>query len=181
MNYQLVILDRDGVINHDSDQYIKFPEEWHPIAGSLHAIATLNQANIKVAIATNQSGIARGYYTDTDLQKIHEKMLNALKLCNGHIDHIAYCPHHPNDACSCRKPQPGLLLQISQALNIPLNRALMIGDSLKDYQVAQNAGCDFTLVRTGNGEQTVADMTHNTTPIYANLAEAITHIVHVTP
>ena len=128
MKYSLVILDRDGVINYDSADYIKSPDEWHAIEGSLEAIAQLNRANIKVAVATNQSGIARELFDETMLEKIHQKMLRELANVNGYIDTIVFCPHHPTDNCLCRKPKPGLLQKASSLLNIPLNRAIMIGD-----------------------------------------------------
>src|SRR5579872_7467773 len=115
---KLVILDRDGVINSDSTEYIKSPEEWHAIPGSLDDIARLNKAHIKVAVATNQSGIARGLYDLNMLEKIHAKMILELKKTGGFFDAIFFCPHHPDEHCECRKPKPGLLLQISQYLNI---------------------------------------------------------------
>ena len=176
-SYQLIILDRDGVINDDSPNYIKSPNEWHAIPGSLEAIAKLNRAHKKVAIATNQSGIARGFYDENMLEQIHQKMHDQLAIVNGHIDMIAYCPHHPNDNCLCRKPKPGLLLQISKAFNIPLTQAIMIGDSLKDCQAAQQAGCDFALVKTSNGQETLKSIQKDTISIYMDLAEVVASLI----
>ncbi|OQW93685.1 MAG: D-glycero-beta-D-manno-heptose-1,7-bisphosphate 7-phosphatase, partial [Beggiatoa sp. IS2] len=117
---QLIILDRDGVINHDSDEYIKSPEEWKPIAGSLEAIARLNQAGYRVVIATNQSGLTRGLFTLDDLHEIHSKMLKQLADAGGAIEAIFFCPHSQKDNCSCRKPRPGLFYDIANRLGISL-------------------------------------------------------------
>ena len=146
---QLIILDRDGVINHDSDAYIKSPQEWHAIAGSLHAIALLNKAGYFVAIASNQSGLARGYFTQQQLDAIHLKMQTELALVGGHVDAIFYCPHGPEDACLCRKPKPGLLFQIARHFNLDLSQALLIGDSASDREAADAASCEAVLVKTG--------------------------------
>lgn len=148
-NKQLIILDRDGVINQDSDAYIKSPQEWHPIAGSLQAIARLNQAGYLVAIATNQSGIAKGFFTEMELTLIHHKMEQALAEEGGHIDKIVYCPHNPEDNCYCRKPKPGLLLEIARYFNIDLEHALLVGDSKRDIQAAQAVHCQAVWVKTG--------------------------------
>lgn len=137
---KLVILDRDGVINVDSEAYIKSPDEWHPIEGSLEAIARLNDAGIQVAIATNQSGIARGYFTEQTLRHIHEKMESALMAYGGYIDQIFYCPHGPNDRCECRKPKPGLLKQALQYFSVLPNEACFVGDSPRDIEAAKSVG-----------------------------------------
>ncbi len=137
---KLVILDRDGVINSESPEYIKSPEEWHAIPGSLDAIARLNKAHVKVAVATNQSGVARGLYDLAMLEKIHHKMIAELKKSGGFLDAIFFCPHHPDEHCECRKPKPGLLLQISKYLNIQLSEAVMIGDAKRDLEAAFTAG-----------------------------------------
>lgn len=173
MKYSLVILDRDGVINYDSADYIKSPEEWHAIEGSLEAIAQLNRANIKVAVATNQSGIARGFFDEMMLEKIHQKMLNELASVGGYIDTIVICPHHPTDNCLCRKPRPGLLQKASNLLDIPLTQAIMIGDSFKDFQATQQAGCDFALVKTGNGMTTLEKISTTDVLVYADLLIAV--------
>lgn len=148
--FKLILLDRDGVINYDSDDFIKSPDEWHAIPGSLEAIALLNKAGIKVAIASNQSGLARGYFTEETLQKIHQKMLNELKQYNGHIDKIFYCPHGPNDNCECRKPKPGMLLQAFKYFNVKPEEACFAGDSQRDIDAAKTAGCHPILINTQN-------------------------------
>ncbi len=148
MNTQkpLVILDRDGVINYDSPEYIKSPEEFHLIPGSLSAIARLTKAGYSVVIATNQSGVGRGYYTLEILDKIHQKMNDALALEGGHIDGIYFCPHLPEEGCECRKPKPGLLLRIAEDFKIDLRQALFIGDSLRDWEAAQAVSCPFMFI-----------------------------------
>lgn len=154
---KLIILDRDGVINHDSDEYIKSPEEFIPIPGSLEAITRLNHAGYMVLIATNQSGIARGYFTMDTLNQIHDKLKRLLNAYGGRIDGIFFCPHAPNDHCNCRKPRPGLYEEIAQRLNIELDGVPAIGDSLRDLQAAQSVGASPALVRTGKGERTLAE------------------------
>ena len=154
---QLIILDRDGVINKDSDDYIKSVQEWQPIAGSIEAIALLKQAGYCVAIATNQSGIARGYYDVDTLKAMHIKMCNLVAQYSVEIDYIAFCPHGPNDNCSCRKPKAGLLFEIATYFNADLSQVTMVGDSLSDRQAAQNAGANFVLVKTGKGERVLAN------------------------
>lgn len=176
---KLIILDRDGVINEDSDQYIKSPNEWHAIPGSLEAIAKLNKAGCKVVVATNQSGIARKLFTADILLTIHKKMQNELAKIGGHIDDIFYCPHHPNDNCMCRKPNPKMLLDILNKYNISAKESLLIGDSLKDIQVAKNICCKVILVKTGKGNGTLMKY-HNeliNIPIFENLAEAVNYIL----
>lgn len=153
---KLVILDRDGVINHDSDNYIKTLDEWVPYPSSITAIGRLTRAGYTVAVATNQSGIARGYYDEATLHAMHEHLIALVGAEGGHIEHIAYCPHGPNDECQCRKPLPGLLLQIQEQLGIEnLTGSWMIGDSLRDIQAGEAVGCKTALVRTGKGIQTV--------------------------
>ena len=151
---KVVVLDRDGVINHDSDDYIKTPEEWIPIAGSLPAIAKLNQ-KFKVAIATNQSGIGRGYYDESILHAMHDKMDGLLKEYGGHVDHIEFCPHHPDDGCSCRKPETQMLEKIAQQFSANPQEIVFIGDSSSDYHCAHNFGCPFILLLTGKGLKTL--------------------------
>jgi D-glycero-D-manno-heptose 1,7-bisphosphate phosphatase len=125
---KLVILDRDGVINEDSDDFIKSPDEWQPIPGSLEAITRLNQANYRVVIATNQSGLARGLFTPDDLNQIHQKMLHQLENVGGIIDAIFFCPHAPNQDCKCRKPRPGLFYDLANRLSISLTNVPVVGD-----------------------------------------------------
>ena len=155
---ELVILDRDGLINEDSDDYIKSSNEWRAIPGSIEAIIKLKENNIKVAIATNQSGIARGFFSCAELDKIHQKLYDSLATNADAIQHIACCPHVPDDFCECRKPKIGLLQEISQLLNIKLSlEVYFIGDSIKDIKAARVAGCTPVLVKTGKGLRTLAN------------------------
>ena len=153
---RLVILDRDGVINHESPQYIKSPAEWNPLPGSLEAIARLHQAGYLVAVATYQSGIGRGMFDMTTLAAIHTKMHRAVTHAGGRIDALFYCPHASLIECPCRKPKPGMLNAISERLQIPLTGVWCVGDSRRDLDAAANAGADPVLVLTGNGRQTLA-------------------------
>lgn len=153
---KLIILDRDGVINEDSDDYIKSPEEFIPIAGSLEAIARLNHAGYTVLIVTNQSGIARGYYNIETLNQMHEKLKRLLNAYGGRIDGIFFCPHSPDDHCDCRKPRIGLFEDIARRLDTDLYAVPCVGDSLRDIQAAQSVGAAPILVRTGKGERTLA-------------------------
>ncbi|MGP9765136.1 D-glycero-beta-D-manno-heptose 1,7-bisphosphate 7-phosphatase [Halomonas sp. AOP13-D3-9] len=152
---KLVILDRDGVINHDSDNYIKSLDEWVPYPTSITAIANLTRAGYSVAVATNQSGIARGYYSEATLHAMHDHLKALVEAEGGRIAHIAFCPHGPDDKCQCRKPLPGMLLQIQQALGLEdLTGSWMVGDSLRDLQAGEAIGCKTALVRTGKGLKT---------------------------
>ncbi|PMR71139.1 D-glycero-beta-D-manno-heptose 1,7-bisphosphate 7-phosphatase [Halomonas heilongjiangensis] len=154
---KLVILDRDGVINHDSDDYVKSLDEWIPYPSAIAAIARLTQAGWTVAVATNQSGIARGLYDEATLAAMHRELGRRVAAAGGEIAHIAYCPHGPDDGCDCRKPLPGLLEQIRVALALEsLEGSWMVGDSLRDLQAAEPLGCRPVLVRTGKGERTLA-------------------------
>lgn len=168
----LVILDRDGVINKESTEFIKSPEEWIPIPGSLAAIAKLNAARHTVVVATNQSGIARGLYSLEMLNKIHQKMQNELAKVGGHIDAIFFCPHGPDDNCECRKPKPGLFKQIAEHYQTNFQDAIAVGDSLRDMQAAQAVNCWVVLVETGNGKQTLLENPNlsQAIPVYADLA-----------
>jgi D-glycero-D-manno-heptose 1,7-bisphosphate phosphatase len=170
---KLIIIDRDGVINFDSDDYIKSAEEWQPIPGSLEAMARLHQAGFLIAVATNQSGIARGLFTLARLKEMHHKMESLLKLHGGRIDFIANCPHGPNDYCECRKPKPGLLIKIGKQLGVSLEKAYFIGDSFKDIEAARAVNATPVLVRSGKGERTLAahpELTHEIS-VYNNLQE----------
>lgn len=153
---RLVILDRDGVINHDSPDFVKTPEEWTPIPGSIEAIARLCAAGFTVAVATNQSGVGRGLLDEDDLHRIHQKMTGAIREAGGELACIAYCPHHPDAGCSCRKPETGMLDAICRNLGVELGRAACIGDSQRDLEAALRAGARPILVLTGNGERTRA-------------------------
>lgn len=153
---KIIVLDRDGVINQDSTNFIKSPDDWRAIPGSLEAIAKLNKRGYKVVVATNQSGVARGYFSQHDLDDIHRKMSQQLAQVGGHLDGIFICPHGPNDNCTCRKPKPGLLLNIAKHFAVSPGHMLAIGDSMRDLLAAKAAGCAAILVRTGNGEATLA-------------------------
>ena len=177
MPMKLVILDRDGVINFDSDQYIKSPAEWRPIPGSLEAIARLNQAGFKVAVATNQSGIGRGLFDMATLNAIHDKLHKSLAAVGGRVDAMFFCPHTNEDRCACRKPRPGLLEDIAQRFGVPLQNVPAVGDSLRDLQAAIAAGAQPMLVRSGKGEKTLADGgLPSGTLVFADLAEAVDYI-----
>jgi len=152
---KLVILDRDGVINHDSDAYIKSREEWLPIAGSLEAIAKLNAHGYIVAVATNQSGIARGYYDEATLKAIHDKMHQYLAQVGGKIAAVHYCPCGPDDNCDCRKPKTGMIETIGKQFEVDLTTVTGIGDAHRDLIAFSNAGCKPLLVKTGKGELTL--------------------------
>jgi len=152
---KLIVLDRDGVINYDSDDYVKSVDEWIPLPGSMEALAKLTQAGFKIAIATNQSGISRGYFTVATLDAMHQKMLMLASDAGAKIDYIAYCPHGPDDHCDCRKPLPGLIHQIEKALNMSAKGCYMVGDSLRDLQAGQAAGLIPALVLTGKGQRTL--------------------------
>jgi D-glycero-D-manno-heptose 1,7-bisphosphate phosphatase len=154
---KLIILDRDGVINHDSAQFIKSPEEWRPIAGSLEAIARLNQWGYRVVVATNQSGIGRGLFDMDTLNAIHDKMNRAVAQAGGRIDSIFFCPHAADSTCECRKPRPGMLLEIAVRYNVELKGVPAVGDSLRDLQAAEAVGATPILVLTGKGQKTRDD------------------------
>jgi D-glycero-D-manno-heptose 1,7-bisphosphate phosphatase len=151
---KLVILDRDGTINQDSDNYIKSPEEWKPIPGSLAAIARLTQGGWRCVVATNQSGIARGLFDMAALNAIHAEMHRAVNQAGGRIDAIFFCPHAADSNCECRKPKPGLLREIAARLDVELKGVPMIGDSLRDVEAAVAAGAQPWLVLTGKGKKT---------------------------
>lgn len=151
-----IVLDRDGVINFDSDDYIKNADEWKPIPGSIEAIAKLSKAGYSIAIATNQSGISRGLFDLDDLEAMHEKLTSLVEDEGGRISGIFYCPHLPDDDCHCRKPKTGLLDEIEIQFGTKLDGAPFIGDSEKDLQAATTKGCTPILVKTGKGTATLA-------------------------
>jgi D-glycero-D-manno-heptose 1,7-bisphosphate phosphatase len=168
---KLVVLDRDGTINHDSEQFIKSPAEWKPIKGSLEAIARLTQAGYRVVIATNQSGIGRGLFDTATLNAIHDTMHRAVHQAGGRIDAIFFCPHRDEDNCDCRKPKPGMLREIARRLNVDLEGVPAVGDSLRDLQAAAAAGAQPVLVLTGKGRKTrEAGGLPRGTAIYPDLA-----------
>lgn len=177
---RLVILDRDGVINEDSDAYIKSPEEWQPVPGSIEAIARLSQAGFLIAVATNQSGLARGYFDEITLGNIHNLMMDQVEQAGGSIATICYCPHHPDESCGCRKPLPGLLNAIEAELGQSVEGAWYVGDSLKDVQAARAKHCLPILVRSGKGRSTEArlsDADRPGLPIVDDLAAAAEYIL----
>jgi D-glycero-D-manno-heptose 1,7-bisphosphate phosphatase len=170
----LIILDRDGVINHDSDDFIKTPAEWEPIEGSLEAIAKLTYAGYRIVVITNQSGIARGLLDVDTLSRIHSKMRRMISQVGGRLEAILYCPHGPDDGCSCRKPLGGAFDELAQRLRIDLKDVPAIGDSLRDLQAAKSVGAKPILVKTGKGERTLAAPNlPDGVPVYVDLAAAV--------
>jgi len=174
---KLVILDRDGTINHDSDDYIKSPEEWRPIEGSLEAIARLTQAGYRVVVATNQSGLARGLFDTRTLFAIHDLLQRAAGQVGGRIDAFFFCPHAPEAACECRKPQPGMLLEAARRFNVALEEVTMVGDARRDLEAAAAAGARPVLVLTGKGRKTRdAGGLPPGTEVFADLAAFAAHL-----
>ena len=174
---KLVILDRDGVINYDSEHYIKSPAEWKPLPGSLEAIAKLTQAGYRVVVATNQSGIGRGLFDMDTLNAIHNKMHQAVQSFGGRIDAVFYCPHPADSSCDCRKPRPGMFERIGGCFNTDLTSVPAIGDSLRDLVAAAAVGAKPILVLTGKGEKTQKEKLPEGTLIFADLAAAIEHVL----
>ena len=154
---RLVILDRDGVINRDSDAFVRNAAEWIPIEGSIEAIARLSRAGFRVCVATNQSGIGRGLFGVRELYAMNRKLRRLTRRAGGDIDLIAFCPHHPDAGCECRKPAPGLLDRIEQRTGLPLQGALLVGDALRDLEAGAARGCELWLVRTGKGSRSLAE------------------------
>jgi D-glycero-D-manno-heptose 1,7-bisphosphate phosphatase len=185
----LIVLDRDGVINEDSDAYIRSLSDWQPIGGSIKAIAALSQAGFNIAVATNQSGLSRGYLSLEDLEAIHDKLCQQVEEEGGQIAGIFYCPHLPEEGCSCRKPATGLLQAIENELGESPRGAIFIGDSLKDLQAARAYGCRPMLVKTGKGTTTLAGLQsaellltdYEKVPVYDNLAAAVRDILGEIP
>jgi len=175
---KLAILDRDGVINHDSDQYIKSPAEWRPIAGSIEAIARLNQHGYRIAVATNQSGIGRGLFDMATLNAINDKMMELVFRQGGRIDALFFCPHTAAEECGCRKPKTGMLEEIAARFHTELKGVPFIGDSLKDLQAAEAVGAQPVLVLTGKGKHTrEAGGFPRKTLVFDDLAAASRHFV----
>ena len=168
---KLIILDRDGVINHDSEAYIKSADEWRPLPGSLEAIARLSHAGYRIAVATNQAGVARGLFDLATLGAIHAKMHQAVVDAGGRIDAIFFCPHGPDSDCNCRKPKPGMALEIIRRFQANAAETLLVGDTMRDLQAGLDAGCKPVLVRTGHGAQTEAHGSlPNATVVHDSLA-----------
>lgn len=172
MSIDAVLLDRDGVINHDSTNYIKSPDEWKPVSGSLDAIALMHQSGKKIGVATNQRGLALGLYSEQTLTAIHQKMHAAIARVGGKIDALAFCPHDTSDRCNCRKPRPGMLLQLMRQLNAEPEHTIMVGDKLSDIEAAQAARITPVLVLSGKGQDTVYNHQRKlgATQIFADLA-----------
>lgn len=174
---KLIVLDRDGVINFDSDQYIKSPDEWKPIPGSLAAIAKLNQKGYRVVVSTNQSGIGRGLFGMDMLNAIHDKMLKAAAQLGARIDAVFFCPHTDADQCECRKPKPGMLREIALRYNTELVGVPAIGDSLRDLEAAVAVGAQPILVMTGKGAKTIEHPSlPGHTKVFPDLAAAAAHL-----
>ncbi|MDO4878855.1 MAG: D-glycero-beta-D-manno-heptose 1,7-bisphosphate 7-phosphatase [Neisseria sp.] len=171
---KLIILDRDGVINQDRDDYVKSADEWQPLEGSMDAIAFLAQAGYTIAVATNQSGIGRGLYTMQELTEMHAKMHKLVQQAGGQIDGIWFCPHTDKDGCNCRKPKSGMVEDILDRFNSMGETVYMVGDSLRDLQAAEAAGCRPVLVLTGKGGKTLSlpeGSLPETTLIFNNLLD----------
>ena len=175
---KLIVLDRDGVINYDSEHFIKSPDEWRPIPGSLEAIARLNHAGFRVVVATNQSGLGRGLFDMARMISIHEKMYKALAQVGGRIDAVFYCPHAADSDCQCRKPKPGMLAEIGQRFGVDMTGVPCIGDSLRDLQAAEAIGAQPILLLSGKGEKTLrAGNFPKNTVIFPDLAFAATALL----
>ena len=177
---RVVILDRDGVINEDSEHFVKSIDEWIPLPGSIDAIVRLSHAGYRIAVATNQSGLARGLLTPADLDTMHRKLRDLLAEQGGRIEMIVYCPHGPEDGCGCRKPKPGMLEEIGSRLSVNLAGVPFVGDSLGDILAARAAGATPWMVRTGKGEDTLACGSPALTgvPVYADLASVADALLH---
>jgi D-glycero-D-manno-heptose 1,7-bisphosphate phosphatase len=177
---KLIVLDRDGVINEDSDEYVKSPDEWQPISGSLEAIARLNRGGYRVVVATNQSGISRGMFDLETLSAMHKKMHDLAGEVGAHIDGIFFCPHGPDDKCNCRKPKPGLFQEIQARLGTSLHGVPCVGDSLRDLQAGKSQGCTTFLVKTGKGKRTLETKKNELpegTEVFDNLMAVAEHLV----
>ena len=177
---KLIILDRDGVINEDSDDYIKSPQEFIPIESSLTAIGHLTKAGYTIAVATNQSGIARGYYDWLTLQAMHDKLASLLVSVGSHVDAFFVCPHGPDDHCDCRKPKTGLFVQIAAHYHVSLNDVPAVGDSFRDLQAAMSVGAKPILVKTGKGQRTLEKHSQQIIgiPVYNNLAAYVEELLN---
>lgn len=175
---KLLILDRDGVINQDSDAYIKSVEEWIPIPGSIEAIAQLSKAGWTVAIATNQSGIARGYYDLATLDAMHARLRELVAEQGGEVGLIVYCPHGPDEGCDCRKPKPGMLKTIADHYAVDLAGVWFVGDSKGDLEAALAVDCQSVLVMTGKGQKTRNTPLPANTLIFDDLAAVAAELIH---
>lgn len=174
---KLIILDRDGVINYDSDAFIKTQAEWIPLPGSVAAIARLSKAGWTIAVATNQSGVARQYFSVATLEAMHQRLRELVKEQGGELGLICYCPHGPDDRCACRKPLPGLFQQISAHYGVSLEGVPTVGDSLRDLQAGAAEGCRPFLVRTGKGRATEAQNLPAATLVFDDLAAVANYLL----
>lgn len=175
---RFLVLDRDGVINEDSDDYIKSPDEWVPLPGSLDAIAALSRAGFRMTVATNQSGVGRGLYTLETLDAIHEKMMGSIRAAGGTIERIFFCPHTPEEGCDCRKPKPGMLLEAAALFACDPSACRVIGDSMRDLEAAELVGAEPILVRTGYGLETEEVLpVGSPVRVFDNLADAADELI----
>jgi D-glycero-D-manno-heptose 1,7-bisphosphate phosphatase len=180
---KLIILDRDGVINEDSDEYVKSLAEWIPIPGSIQAIADLSKAGYVIAVATNQSGIGRGLFDLDELEKMHNKLCALVEEAGGEIAGIFYCPHTPEDGCECRKPRSGLIDSIESELGLPVKNAYIVGDTQRDLEAGFNKGCIPVLVKSGKGQKTLCSLPDKNpalfskTIVFADLRTFVTHLL----
>ena len=183
MNLRLIILDRDGVINFDSPNYIKNPEEWHPIPGSIEAIARIKAKGWKIVIATNQSAVGRGIIQLADLFCIHSKLLTCIRQFGADIDGIFFCPHHPSQKCACRKPKPGMFKEITKRFGVPGESCITVGDSLRDLKAAEAISARSFLVLTGNGEKTLKEHKsfHNPMPEKVEIENDLSSVAEKIP
>ncbi|MFT4561358.1 MAG: D-glycero-D-manno-heptose 1,7-bisphosphate phosphatase [Gammaproteobacteria bacterium] len=171
---RLLILDRDGVINEESAQFIKSPAEWKPISGSLEAIANAYQFGFTIVVVSNQSGLSRGLFNIDQLNKIHALMIAEVAKLGGRIEAVFFCPHGPDDGCQCRKPNPGLLLNVGERLNVNLKQATFIGDRASDIEAGKSVGAKMVLVETGRGTDTKASLQPDSDLLICkDLAEAV--------
>lgn len=180
MTRRLIVLDRDGVINWDSKKFIKSPAEWCPLPGSLTAIARLSAAGFDVVVCTNQSGLARGLLSLDDLSAIHSRMDCAARAAGGRLAAIFVCPHGPADGCVCRKPHHGLLRAVEHHFQLSLHNRPVVGDSARDLEAAYRIGARPILVRTGNGERTLAERSTRPAEVYPNLATLAEQLIEET-
>ena len=175
---KVLVLDRDGVINADSPEYIKSPEEWHALPGSIDAIARATRAGYTIAVASNQSGVGRGYFDIDTLSAIHDRMVETVEAAGGRIDLIVYCPHTPDEGCECRKPKAGLLRRIESELGATLAGSWMIGDSMKDIAAARAVDMRPVLVRTGNGVRVERELEESSAVlVFDDLASAVDRLL----
>lgn len=185
MQTKLVILDRDGTINVDRDDYVKSADEWEPLPGALEAIAQLNHAGVHVVVATNQSGLGRGLFDMAALNAMHAKMNKMLAAVGGRVDAVFFCPHSPEEACHCRKPAPGLFEQIAERFGVSMKGVPVVGDTLRDLQAGVALGCEPHLVLTGKGAalrgQPLPAHFPSNTRVHEDLTAFVAHWLHLAP